>query len=106
MPLLMTGRALRHAVIVLVEKSLGLHRQVHLVLECRILAVREQRRVIGNRFEKRFDPGTIILGEVGQDVSVNNTLQTWVTWAEPIAGMTYSQPHTAIFIANMRRDRT
>src|SRR6266480_4183248 len=35
-----------------------------------------------------------------------NVLQTWMARAQPVAGMAHSQPHTAILVTNMRRNRT
>src|SRR5471030_2931149 len=93
----MTNRALRSAVIVLVEKSLGLQRQVHPVLERRVLLGREQPGVIGNRLAERLDPGPVALGEIGQYVAVHQLLDT---------GVTDSDPHPAIIVADMRGDRT
>jgi len=49
--------ASRSAVIVLVEKSPGLHRQMHLVLERRIAIGREQPGVVGDRFAERLTQG-------------------------------------------------
>src|SRR3981081_2292394 len=94
------------AVVAVVEKSLGLHRKIHLVLERRVAVRRKQPGVVGNRFEQRLDPRTIILGKIGQHVSVYDILQTWMASTQPIAGMTYSQPYTTIAVTNMRGDRT
>ena len=52
------------AVVVLVEKSLGLHRQMHLVLERRIAAGREQPGIVGDRIAQRLDPRPFVLGEI------------------------------------------
>src|SRR5205823_7471033 len=99
--------ALRGTVIVtvLVEKSLGLHRQMHLVLELRIAIGGEQPGIVCNRLEQRLDPGPIVLGEIGEHVSVHDILQIWMARAQPVARMTYAQPYPAIIVAEMRGDR-
>ena len=70
----MTGRGLRGAVIILVEKFLGLQRQMHPVRERRIAIGGEQSGVFGDRFEQRLDPGMIAFREIGQHVSIHNIL--------------------------------
>src|SRR4051812_7466189 len=70
---------------------------MHLVLERRLAIRREQPGIIGERFTERLDPGTIVLGKIGQHVAVHQFLD---------AGMTYSQPHAAILVTDMRGDRT
>src|SRR6266404_3563691 len=85
--------ALISPVIVLVEKSLGLHRQMHLVLERRIAVGGDQSGVIGDRFAQRLDPGAVALGEIGQHMSMHNILQ---------AGMTDAEPYPLIIVTDMR----
>src|ERR1700731_3265794 len=70
---------------------------MHLVLERRIAIRGEQSGVVGDRFAERLDPGTIVLGEIGQHVAVHQFLD---------AGVTDPEPHTAIVVADMRGDRT
>src|SRR5260370_8410922 len=92
-----TGSALRFAAVVLVEKSLGLHRQMHLVLERRVAAGREQSGVIGDCFAERGNPGLVVLGEVGQHMAMHQLLD---------AGVADPEPHPPILVAHMRADRT
>src|ERR1700761_6701363 len=96
-PFAVTGAALRAAVLFCVEKSLGLHRQMHLVGKRRVAAGREQAGVVGDRFAERLDPGPIALGEIRQYVAVHHFLDT---------GMTDPDAYPAILVANMGRDRT
>src|SRR5882762_2157458 len=85
------------AAIFLVEKSLCLHRQMHLVLERRIAAGRQKARVVGDRLAQRRHPGAIVLGEIGQHIAVHQLLD---------AGVTDPEPHAAIVVADMRGNRT
>ena len=57
---------------------------------------REQPGVVGNRLAQRLDPGTVALGEIRQHVAVHQLLD---------AGMADPDPHPAIVVADMRRDR-
>src|SRR5882724_1498984 len=84
------------AAIFLVEKSLCLHRQMHLVLERRIAAGRQKPRIVGDRLAQRRHPGAVVLGEIGQDIAVHQLLD---------AGVTDPDPHAAIVVAEMRGDR-
>ena len=52
--------------IALVEKSLGLQRQMHLVLERRVLARRQQSGIVGNCLAQRFNPRPVALRKVRQ----------------------------------------
>src|SRR5258705_6567195 len=98
----MTGSALRSAVIILVEKSLRLHREMHLVLEGGIAVGGDQSGVIGNRFAQRLDRGAVALGEIGQHVPMHNILQAGMTGSQPIAGMTDAEPYPLVIVADMR----
>src|SRR5258707_8385882 len=98
----MTGSALRSAVIILVEKSLRLHRQMHLVLEGGTAVGSEQSGVVGTRFAQRLSPGGVALGEMGQRVSMHNILQAGMTGAQPIAGMTDAEPYPLVIVTDMR----
>src|SRR5258708_4364584 len=98
----MTGSALRSAVIILVEKSLRLHRQMHLVLEGRIAVGSEQSGVVGNRFAHGLAPGGVGLGEMGQHVSMHSILQAGMTGSQRIAGMTGAEPYPLVVVADMR----
>src|SRR3954465_7970325 len=69
---------------------------MHLVLEGRVAAGREQSGVVGDRFTERGDPGPLVLGEIRQHVAVHQFLD---------AGMTDPEPHPAIVVADMRGDR-
>src|SRR6267378_2760223 len=84
------------AAIFLVEKSLCLHRQMHLVLERRIAAGRQKARIVGDRLAQRRHPGAVVLGEIGQDIAVHQLLD---------AGVTDPEPDAAIVVADMRGDR-
>src|SRR3981189_1208469 len=84
------------AVIALVDKSLGLHRQMHLVLERRIAVRHQQSGTIRDRLAERDDPGTFVLGEIGQYVAVHQLLD---------AGVADPEPNAAVVVADMRRDR-
>ena len=98
----MANRALHSAVVILVEKSFGLHRQMHPVLKRRVAARGEQSGVVGDRFEQCLDPGTIVLGEVGQHMPMHNILQTGMTRSQPVAGVTDADPHPLIIVTDMR----
>src|SRR5712671_3450180 len=80
----------------LVEKSLRLQRQMHPVLERRILPRRQQSGIVGHRRAQRLYPGAVALGEIRQHVAVHQFLD---------AGMTDAEPHAAILVADMRTDR-
>ena len=84
------------AAVVLVEKSLGLQRQMHPVLERRVLFGRQQPGILGHRLAERLDPGTVALGEIRQHVAVHQFLD---------AGVADPDPHPAILVADMRGDR-
>ena len=98
----MTRRALISAVVVVVEKSLGLHRQMHLVLERGIAVRGEQCGVIGNRFAQRLDPGAVAFDEIRQHMSMDDIFQTGMTGSQPIAGMTDAEPYPLIIVTDMR----
>src|ERR1700733_6011070 len=70
---------------------------MHFVLERRIAVGREQPGVVGNRFAERLDPGAVALGKIRQHVAVHQFLDP---------GMADPEPHAAVVIADMRRDRT
>src|ERR1700750_2340608 len=70
---------------------------MHLVLERRVAPRYQQSGVIGHRLAQRLDPGPVALGEIRQHVTVHQFLD---------AGMADPQPHAAIFIADMGRNRT
>ena len=84
------------SIVFLLEKSLGLQRQMHLVLKRRVAARREQAGIVGDRLAQRLDPGPVALGEIRQHVAVHQFLD---------AGMTDPEPHPAIVVADMRGDR-
>src|SRR6266481_6834020 len=88
--------ALISPVIILVEKSLGLHRQMHLVLERRIAVGSEQSGVVGHSFAQRLDPGAVAFDEIGQHMSMHNILQVGMTGSQPIARMTNTEPNPLI----------
>src|ERR1700736_5869916 len=92
----MTACALTSAAVFLVDKSLGLHRQMHLVLERRILVRHQQSGIVRDRLAERDDPGTLVLGEIGQHVAVHQLLD---------AGVADPKPHAAVVVADMRRNR-
>src|ERR1700675_2845406 len=92
----MTACALTFAAVFLVDKSLGLHRQIHLVLERRILVRHQQSGILRDRLAERDDPGAVALGETAQQVSVHKFLA---------AGGPAPEPHAAVVVADMRRDR-
>src|ERR1700674_5395690 len=87
----MTACALTSAAVFLVDKSLGLHRQIHLVLERRILVRHQQSGILRDRLAERDDPGAVALGEIGQHVAVHQFLDTGV--ADP-------EPHPAVVVAD------
>ena len=69
---------------------------MHLVLERRILGRRQQPRIVRHRVAQRLHPRPVGLGEIRQHVVMHQILD---------AGMTDAEPHPAIVIADMRRDR-
>src|SRR5262245_40637642 len=78
------------------KESLGLHGEMHLVLEARILAFRQQLGVVRDDGAQRFDPRPLVLGEVVEHVGLDQVLQ---------AGMPDADAHAPILVADMRRDR-
>src|SRR5258705_11466204 len=80
----------------LFEKSLRLQRQMHPVLERRILLRRQQSGIVGDRHAQRLHPGAVAFREIRQHVTVHQFLD---------AGMTDAEPHPAILVADMRTDR-
>src|SRR5689334_18948421 len=85
--------AVRGAVIALVQKSLGLQRQVHLVRERGVLPGREHPRIVGDHLAQRLHPGPVGFRKVRQHVRMHQFLD---------AGMTDAEPHPAIVVADMR----
>src|SRR6266581_4282849 len=86
--------------IFLCSKSLGLHRQMHLVLERGIAIGGEQSSVIGNRFAQRLDPGAVAFDEIRQHMSMDDIFQIGMTGSQPIAGMTDAKPYPLIIVAD------
>src|SRR5262249_25941714 len=77
-----------------ISKSLGLHGEMHLVLERRILALGDHRGVVRHDVAQGIDPGAIRLGEIAQHVVVHKVL---------VARMTDADAHAAVLIADMGR---
>src|SRR5581483_1511516 len=92
----MSGLALLLSVVFLLEKSLGLQRQMHLVLERGVLAGGEQAGSVRHRLAQRRHPRGIVFGEIRQYVVVHELLD---------AGVTDAEPHPAIIVADMRGER-
>src|SRR5581483_2561142 len=84
------------SVVLFLEKSLGLQRQVHFVLERGVLTRGEQAGRIGHRLAQRRHPFAVVAGEVRQHVVMHELLD---------AGVTDAEPHPAILVADMRSDR-
>ena len=55
-------------------KPLRAHREVHLVLETRVLALREQLGIVGDHVAQRIDPGALSFREVAEHVRVHHLL--------------------------------
>src|SRR5690242_11895151 len=81
--------------VVLVEKSLALHRQMHPVLERGVAIDRELSGMVGNHRAERLDPWPLLLEEIRQHVAVDQLLD---------AGMADADAHPAIVVADMRGD--
>ena len=75
------------------EEALGLHGEVDLVLEARVLALRQQLGIVGDDVAQRLDPRPLALGEIVQHVGVHQLLD---------ARMTDADAHAAIVVADMR----
>ena len=50
-------------------EALGVHGEMHLVLEARVLAARQQLGVVGDDVGQRLDPVALGLGEIAEHVS-------------------------------------
>src|SRR4051812_36820568 len=72
------------------------HREMHLVLEARVLALREQLGVASDDVAQRLDPRPLGLGEIAEHMRVHELLD---------AGMSDAKPHALIVVADMRTDR-
>jgi len=68
---------------------------MHLVLEARSLAARQELAVVGDDVGKRLDPGALALGEIAQHVGMHQFLHT---------GMTDADAHPAVLVTDVRRD--
>src|SRR5215510_15478006 len=77
-------------------EALGLHGEMHLVLEARILALRQEFGIVGDDAAQGLDPRPLVLGEIAEHVRMHHLLH---------AGMTDPDAHPAIVVADMRRDR-
>ena len=53
------------------DETLGVHGEMHLVLECRVLAAHEQFGVLGDDVAQRLDPRPLALGEIAEHVAVD-----------------------------------
>src|SRR5437899_1166565 len=92
----MTWHNLVPTVVFLQCESLGLHRQMHLVLKRRVAIDREQRGIVRHRAKQRLYPGPVALGKIAQHVAVHQFLDP---------GMADAEPHPAIVVADMGGDR-
>src|SRR5580704_16973763 len=72
------------------------HEQMHLVLETRILARRQQRCGIRTSDAEVFDPRPFGLGEIAEHERIDQAL---------VAGMANAEPNPTIVIAAMGGDR-
>ena len=81
---------------VAVAEALGLHGEMHLVLEARVLALDQQPGIVGDDVAQRLDPGPLVLGEIAEHVAVHQLLH---------AGMADADAHAAVVVADMRGDR-
>ena len=69
---------------------------MHLVLEARVLAARQQLGVVRDDVGQRLDPVALALGKIAEHVRVHHLLD---------AGMADADPHPAVVVADMRGDR-
>ena len=63
-------------------KALGVHGEMHLVLEACVLAARQQLGVVGDDVGQRLDPVALALGEIAQHVGCTSSLTPG--WPMPI----------------------
>src|SRR5204863_8222926 len=64
------------------QKSFGLHAQMHLVLESRVLAFRQQFGVVGDDGAQSLHPGPLVFAEVAEHVHLDQTLHSRVPDAD------------------------
>ena len=69
---------------------------MHLVLEARILALRQHLGIVGDDVAQRLDPRALALGEIAEHVRMHQFLH---------ARMTDAEPHALVVVADMRADR-
>src|ERR1700736_1388910 len=89
----MSGLALLLFAGFLLQKSLGLQRQMHLVLERGVLTRGEQAGSVGHRLAQRRHPRAVVFCKIRQHVVMHDLLD---------AGVTDAEPHPAIVVADMR----
>src|SRR5579864_4945186 len=77
-------------------EPLGLHREMHLVLEARIFALGDQAGILGDDLAQRLDPGPLRFGEVAEHIGLHQLLD---------AGVTDPDAYPFVLIADMGGDR-
>src|SRR5262249_37131038 len=77
-------------------EAFGDHGEVHFVLKARILAARQELRVVGKDTAQRPDPAALPLGEIAEYVMLPLVL---------VAGMPDADAHAPIVVADMLGDR-
>src|SRR5262245_2317638 len=76
-------------------ESLGLHREMHLVLKARVRACDQQRGIVGDDSAERLDPGPLAFRKIAEHVVVHQVL---------VARMTYADSDALVFVADVGRD--
>src|SRR5215813_12654297 len=78
------------------QKSFGLHAQMHLVLEARVLAFRQQLGVVRDDGAEGLHPRTLVFAKVAEHVAFDQTLH---------ARMPNADAHAPIVVSDVSRDR-